>query len=673
MNANERRKEIVASIHDNYSNALLVSDEQNTLGIQSVGFNHINLKLGGAYSSVIIDCTNGFQANVLYACAGLVLKGGLLVLLTPDMSDWSRYYAQHRGIKFSFKDAHQHSYFAQMLKDAFEQSACLAWCSDNAYSFPILNTTTPSKSKTSRQTTQNKQSRIVLSAEQKKIAQHISISWKSQKSIHVISAERGRGKTTLLAQLALHALNASQEIFTRVIICAPSKAQSDTFFHYYGALGEHDDVHQTPVFVPADQFQHIRDKDLVLIDEMASIAPALLSQLCDRAQHVVLAGTLEGYEGSGRGMLLRWLPQYGETLNMHYLSIAFRWRTDDHLDQLIRSTLSPRLIETQLNDNDSLNLVEIDKGLLVGNANLYTQCFGLLMDAHYQSTANDIQRMLDGSDHRIWGYLNANQDVIGVICTIHEGGPKIFSNGQLRESISNGARRVQGHMSSQSLSQGFNLKAPLLLRFCRIHRIAVSPHYQRRGVGSAMLKALHQQQGLLEVDSFTTSFGINTNLDRFWHRNGYEIVKVGQRKDTSSGAITGHYLRTRPLDQAALIDLAQSGKVGIYVDLLYLKQFHPTLYELICERIKTIKSHKVLKEDAYQYCIHKVERFIQSQLSFAMVRSHIYYVAYYLNLSQLHELVIKQHTPHLSKHEKLSNIEKIKQCLIEALAKPIHS
>jgi tRNA(Met) cytidine acetyltransferase len=287
------------------------------------------------------------------------------------------------------------------------------------------------------------------------------------------------------------------------------------------------------------------------------------------------------------------------------------------------------------------------------------------MDAHYQSTANDIQRMLDGSDHQIWAYLNAKQEVVGVICTIDEGGAKTFTDNDLRQAISYGARRVQGHMSSQALSQGFNKEALLLFKFCRVHRIAVSPNCQRSGIGSAMLNALHQKQSSLDVDGFTTSFGINASLDRFWHRNGYDIVKIGQRKDTSSGTLTGHYLRTRSI---RLAELTEIGKVSLYIDLAYLKHFQTSLYKLICKRIKTLEDNNSIKNDAYAFSYQKAKSFIQNTLSFAMTKSHIYYLACYLNSTQLHQLIEKQHTLHLSKQEKLANIELMRQTLEEELA-----
>lgn len=648
---------IVSTIQKYYSNSLFVGTNWDQTEISKLAFKDINLKLGKAYSAVIMDCRHGFVANALYAGAGLVVKSGILILLTPKISLWPQYFATHHGIKFSYKDHHKHSYFAHLLSEYFTESPCSAWWSPSEHHLPILARAKDANTSIGDIVPTQSTAPITLTKEQGVIIDSIANSWQSDKSINVIHAERGRGKTTVLAHLAglIWGKNHSH-----IYICAPSKAQSVHFFDYLAQQKSNTDDFLRPVFISPDQYDSIERDSLVLVDEMASIAPSLLSKLCAQSNHVVLAGTLDGYEGSGQGLVFRWFPQYAQLLNIHQLTKAFRWVENDPLEVLISKVFSPVFSSVILNNSNTLTLRQVSKDELVNEPTLFQQCFGLLMAAHYQSSANDIQRMLDGADHCIWTYTTQSKKVIGIICTIYEGGPKVFDDEVLSEDISKGKRRVQGHMSTQALSQGL-LKADVSnLTLCRIHRIAIAPEHQRKGFGKRLLKALHQHQATLQIDGFTTSFGMTQALDRFWHSNGYEVARIGQRQDTSSAAITGHYIHKDLKDYK---NIKRLGQMSIYADVYYLNQFHPALSTLICERIKNAIMTQLNAKDVYAFCCSKALAFINNQISFAMVRSNLYFIAQYDDSTTLTELILKQHTPHMSKEEKLACTEAIRFAL----------
>jgi tRNA(Met) C34 N-acetyltransferase TmcA len=220
-------------------------------------------------------------------------------------------------------------------------------------------------------------------------------------------------------------------------------------------------------------------------------------------------------------------------------------------------------------------------------------------------------------------------------------------------------------MTTQTLSQGLMDSAVSKLKLCRIHRIAIAPAHQKKGLGHKMLEALHDHQPMLKIDGFTTSFGMTASLDRFWHSNGYEVVKIGQRQDTSSAAVSGHYIHK---GLTAYEKIKQSGQMSVYADLKYLNKFHPSLNILICERIKNTVLAQLDARDVYAFCCRKAHAFIDNQLSFTMVRSNLYFIAQHKASLTLNNLIARQHTPHLSKDEKLACIEAIRLALKQQLS-----
>jgi tRNA(Met) cytidine acetyltransferase len=652
---------IIATIHEQYSNTLLISNKTSHTSLFKTSHTTLKPLLSQHFQVVMIDCSKGFIANDIYAAAGLIERGGLLVLNTPSKEKWPGYYAKHMGIKYSFADNHQHSYFATILTYAFEQSDAAAWWSPSYFILPPdakqktpVNAEQPYKSTTTADTP-------ALSKGQQRIRTQIIKRWEEDESLQVIGAKRGRGKTTLLATLAVDAYLAG---WKNVMVCAPSKSQSAAFFKYYKALQGQQAIDKLPQFIPPDQYTKAAKADILLVDEMASISPLLLDKISVHARHIVLAGTIDGYEGSGQGLVLKWLPKQQQVSQYFTLTAPFRWLADDPLETLVDQFLCPTLTKHSISSSRPFSLIRVDKTELVNNQQLYAKCFGLLIDAHYQSNANDIQRMLDATDHTIWIYRNDLDEIAGVICTIREGGSQTFESSELRQSISKGLRRVQGHMSSQALAQGLNDASICLLRLCRIHRIAIHADAQRTGLGSTMLQALHTHLAPLGIDGFTTSFGMTNELHAFWCKNGYVLIKLGHRVDTSSGTITGHYIHR---DSHQFNAIRDRGNAALAIDIRYFSAYQPEVFALVPESIKHNVSATASAAQK-SFVLQKCQDFVCGNSSFAMIKSSAFALARTIKSEELLELIERLHRPHLSSVQKSENIALIKQFLSKVVA-----
>jgi tRNA(Met) cytidine acetyltransferase len=566
------------------------------------------------------------------------------VLITPPRKVWTQYYATNSIIRFSYGDRHQKSLFAEYINHSLSADKKVAWhCPENSL-LPVIKDTSPS-------ITLQSSTAVVLSKKQNSILQAISQSWiEHTKSCHFISGARGRGKSTLLAKVCEQLLlDDQQKLFTQIAICAPSQTQRDIIKGYIPKIARHK---SKLLSIAPDQTEDLTEDTLLIIDEAASIAPSLLTQLCERTKHSIICATTQGYEGSGKGLIYRWLPNASKTINTYKLSEPFRWRDNDALEAIMESIFEPKLPPLQLPAPESLKLHLLDKHTLLEQTALIKGCIALLQQAHYQSTPADILRMLDADDHQIWCFSDAKMpansaSLMGVICTITEGGAELFSDEVLCEHIAIGKRRVQGHMGLQAITSGIHEKEILTYKTCRIHRIAVRPEHQGQNIGSSMLACLHEQRTQLAIDGFSSSFGINKRLENFWRKNNYALIKVGHRKDTSSGSITGHYLHKSSQLYECFSDVMRA---HVDIDIQYLRALGGEL-KLVLPSLYTDTD----VDDAstqIQLAHTKLQLFSQNIISYAMAKPAIFYIAKQFKHSMLMTLFEKLHTKHLSKTDK---------------------
>jgi tRNA(Met) cytidine acetyltransferase len=176
-------------------------------------------------------------------------------------------------------------------------------------------------------------------------------------------------------------------------------------------------------------------------------------------------------------------------------------------------------------------LKEIDLSLLLQQPERLAHVFGLLRFAHYQTSLRDLWALLEDESLRLF-VLEQQEQVIAAALIGIEGQ---FS-AELSQEIANGKRRVQGHLSAQSLA--FHLAAPSLsqLKIARIQRIVVHPELQQRGFGRLLLVQLSQRLRASDVELLTTSFGASAGLVKFWQHADFSPVRLSQKIEQSSNA-----------------------------------------------------------------------------------------------------------------------------------------
>ena len=118
--------------------------------------------------------------------------------------------------------------------------------------------------------------------------------------VAVIIAPRGRGKSALAGMLARQTQSA--------LVTAPAKAATEVLAQF--AAEQFRFMAPDAILAQPQEAQPLAE--WLIVDEAAAIPAPLLQQLVQRFPRVLLTTTVQGYEGTGRGFMLRFcatLPQ----------------------------------------------------------------------------------------------------------------------------------------------------------------------------------------------------------------------------------------------------------------------------------------------------------------------------------------------------------------------------
>lgn len=379
----------------------------------------------------------------------------------------------------------------------------------------------------------------------------------------VLTADRGRGKSSALALAACQMLKTAKQPID-IIITAPSKQALKVFFsqiekhlpgaQLYATRVEHNKSRIS--FYPIDVILKEQPvANIMMVDEAAALPVHLLQLLLSHYHRLVFATTIHGYEGAGRGfsikfrqVLQRLMPNWRK---MH-INEAIRWANDDPLEQfvfdscLLNATLpsyentllatkgvtTEQGVEKQTKivgkENLSVELIGVEQ--LLENENLLRAVFAVLVTAHYQTSPSDIRLLLNNQAISLF-VLKRQDDVLGVVMLIREG----LANEALVELVRDNQRRLRDQFLPQSLLMHCGVKQSFKFSYQRVMRIAIHPQFQEQGLGSYLLNSLEQHVTAQGVDFIGASFAGNANLVRFWQQAEFIVARVGFSKDKASG------------------------------------------------------------------------------------------------------------------------------------------
>lgn len=474
--------------------------------------------LGQNIQLLILNMGQHFDANMFAAAEGAVQGGSVIVLLLPKVIT-------------------KNDYFSAYIENQL-----------NLHHFPIFYENSPSPILTNSLTVQPLISSL-YDEQQQAIQQIIKTVTGHRRRPLVITANRGRGKSAALGIAAATLLNQG---LAKILICAPSKQAVTTLYkHALLTLTNKDNLKHLIFIAPDALYIEQPDCELLIIDEAAAIPIKLLTSFSKRYARLVFATTQFGYEGSGRGFALRFqqkLSQIAPQWRAIHLNRAIRWSENDPVESFTLSSLC--LMEKQPNLNlqkatahSSISI--IDKKDLLNHPTQLNQLFSLLVNAHYQTKPSDLAALLNDQDLTIIA-MSCEEQIIAVVLINHEGE---FEH-QIAEEIYQGHRRPQGHLIAQSFTFHSGFKEAAMQKFARVQRIAVQPALQNQQLGSQLLDWTINWAKQQQFDHISASFAGNEQLIRFWQHHQFHVLRIGTRRDKSSGQHS--FMVNLPLSQLGL-------------------------------------------------------------------------------------------------------------------------
>jgi tRNA(Met) cytidine acetyltransferase len=239
------------------------------------------------------------------------------------------------------------------------------------------------------------------------------------------------------------------------------------------------------------------------------------------------------------------------------------------------------------------------------------QCFQLLLDAHYQTTPNDLKMLLDDPTHNLL-LQRRGETLVGVAWLADEG----QLSAPLSEAVYRGTRRPAGNLLAQSLAYYLRDQQAAQAKLVRVVRIAVAPEHQRTELGSRLLRVCVEQADACGADAIGTSFGLSPELARFWQRSGFAPVRVGSKRDTVSGRYSALFVRP--------LTASWSDKVDRWAELL---RYHlePLLLQVslpvaVVEALAGNDTALAPPADYRDFAWHVIADFAQGYLDFASVQ-----------------------------------------------------
>ena len=477
--------------------------------------------LGRELDLLVWNAEGGLNPDALAALAGTLSAGGLWVLLAPPLDQWGSWndpdYAR-AGLEAGPHD------FLERLARLWAQSPAVTlmaaeapWpdvptadASGTPWSPPQPGKPTPAQAE-------------VIAAVEKVVTGH-------RRRPLVISADRGRGKSAALGMAAACLLSQGR---SPILVTAPHRTAVNTLFEHAESAGQ--GAGPDFRFVPPDVLlREAPEAALVIVDEAAAIPPALLQQLLARYARLVFATTVHGYEGTGRGFVLRFartLDQQTPQWRHLELSPPIRWAEGDPLEAMMNRAF---LLDAAAPEASTEAVPQIQywpRAERAGNEQCLRGAYGLLVEAHYRTTPADLRPLLDDPRLLVWLAL-AGGSVVGVITVLEEGGLAPA----LSRAVFLGERRLRGHLLPQSLANhGGDPEAPTL-RYGRIVRVAVHPAWRRRGLARQLVDTAARAGQAQGWDLLGTSFSLEPGVLQLWRHCGLHFLRLGLQRQTSTGA-----------------------------------------------------------------------------------------------------------------------------------------
>ncbi|HAJ3016857.1 TPA: tRNA(Met) cytidine acetyltransferase [Escherichia coli] len=470
--------------------------------------------LGREFRHAVFDARHGFDAAAFAALSGTLKAGSWLVLLLPVWEEWENQ-PDADSLRWSdCPDPIATPHFVQHLKRVLTaDNDAILWRQNQPFSLAHFTPRTDWHPATG-----------APQPEQQQLLQQLLT---MPPGVAAVTAARGRGKSALAGQLI-------SRIAGSAIVTAPAKAATDVLAQFAGE--------KFRFIAPDALLASDEQADWLVVDEAAAIPAPLLHQLVSRFPRTLLTTTVQGYEGTGRGFLLKFCARFPH-LHRFELQQPIRWAQGCPLEKMVSEALVFGDENFTHTPQGNIVISAFEQTLWRSDPETPLKVYQLLSGAHYRTSPLDLRRMMDAPGQHFLQAAGENE-IAGALWLVDEGG----LSQQLSQAVWAGFRRPRGNLVAQSLAAHGSNPLAATLRGRRVSRIAVHPARQREGVGQQLIaSALQYTQ---DLDYLSVSFGYTGELWRFWQRCGFVLVRMGNHREASSGCYTA----------MALLPMSDAGK-----------------------------------------------------------------------------------------------------------------
>ena len=344
---------------------------------------------------------------------------------------------------------------------------------------------------------------------------------------------------------------------------------------------------QTIQYIDPDNHLVLQQAELLIIDEAAAIPLPKIKKLLNN--HMTwLSSTINGYEGTGRSLSLKLFSELKDSKSTVFveatLESPIRYYDNDPVESWLNELLCLNALPgpslNQLPCPQQCQLYAVNRDTLFSHHAIsevfLNRMVGLFVTSHYKNQPNDLQLMSDAPAHRLFVLVpptapNSLPNPLVVIQVCLEG--KIVNKPQHQQGFSSGGH---GDLIPHVLQQQFQSDDFASLRGARIVRIATHPNFQRMGYGRYAIQQLlayyqspvtnelqmsagergdHNYTGnpsdalspmlidlnhrhAEELDYVGVSFGLTTDLLKFWNKLDFKTVYIRQSMNEMTGEHT---------------------------------------------------------------------------------------------------------------------------------------
>ena len=374
--------------------------------------------LGREFRHAVFDARHGFDAAAFAALSGTLKAGSWLVLLLPVWEEWENQ-PDADSLRWSdCPDPIATPHFVQHLKRVLTaDNDAILWRQNQPFSLAHFTPRTDWHPATG-----------APQPEQQQLLKQLMT---MPPGVAAVTAARGRGKSALAGQLI-------SRIAGRAIVTAPAKASTDVLAQFAGE--------KFRFIAPDALLASDEQADWLVVDEAAAIPAPLLHQLVSRFPRTLLTTTVQGYEGTGRGFLLKFCARFPH-LHRFELQQPIRWAQGCPLEKMVSEALVFDDENFTHTPQGNIVISAFEQTLWQSDPETPLKVYQLLSGAHYRTSPLDLRRMMDAPGQHFLQAAGENE-IAGALWLVDEGG----LSQQLSQAVWAGFRRPRGNLVAQSLS-----------------------------------------------------------------------------------------------------------------------------------------------------------------------------------------------------------------------------